>query len=149
MRILVINGPNLNLLGQREPELYGSVTLPDIETLLTARAEELGVELWCAQSNDEGEIVSLIQEHRDFDGLIINAGGYTHTSVAIADAIAATQLLTVEVHLSNIYKREEFRHHSYVAAVAWGQIAGLGYHGYLSALDSLHRRLSEDAAAPA
>lgn len=146
MRILVINGPNLNLLGQREPELYGSVTLPDIETLLTARAEELGVELLCAQSNDEGEIVTLIQEHGDFDALIINAGGYTHTSVAIADAIAATQLLTVEVHLSNIYKREEFRHHSYVAAVAWGQIAGLGYHGYLSALDSLHRRLSEETA---
>jgi 3-dehydroquinate dehydratase-2 len=146
MRILVINGPNLNLLGKREPDIYGVLTLADIETLLDARADELGVELSLAQSNSEGEIVELIHGHADWDGLIINAGGYTHTSVAIADAIAATQLLTVEVHLSNIYKREAFRHHSYIAAVAWGQITGLGYHGYLSALDSLHRRLAEGAA---
>ena len=147
MRILVLNGPNLNLLGSREPEIYGLETLADIEVLMRNQAADLeDVELAFLQSNHEGVLVDAIQDHRDWDGLIINAGGYTHTSIAIADAIAATQLLTVEVHLSNIYKREAFRHHSYIAAVAWGQITGLGYHGYLSALDSLHRRLSEGAA---
>lgn len=145
MRILVINGPNLNLLGKREPEVYGRETLADIELLLTNRAAELGVELKCLQTNREGEIVEWIHEHADWDALILNAGGYTHTSVAIPDAISGTQLLTVEVHLSNLYKREAFRHHSYIAPVAWGQISGLGYHGYLAALDALHRRLAVDA----
>ena len=113
---------------------------------LRNRAEALGIELDFVQSNKEGDLVTAIQEHAGWDGMILNAAGYTHTSVAIPDAIQATQLLTVEVHLSNIYKREAFRHHSYIAGVAWGQITGLGYHGYLSALDSLHRRLSEGAA---
>ena len=141
MRILVLNGPNLNLLGRREPEIYGRETLADIELLLRNRAEELGVEIECLQSNKEGDLVTAIQEHAGWDGLILNAAGYTHTSVAIADAIQATQIVTVEVHLSNIYRREAFRHHSYIAPVAWGQISGLGYHGYLAALDALHRRL--------
>jgi 3-dehydroquinate dehydratase-2 len=147
MRILVLNGPNLNLLGTREPEVYGRETLADIELLLRNRAEALGIELDFVQSNKEGDLVTAIQEHAGWDGMILNAAGYTHTSVAIPDAIQATQLLTVEVHLSNIYKREAFRHHSYVAPAAWGQITGLGYHGYLAALEALHRRLSEGAGA--
>ncbi len=147
MRILVLNGPNLNLLGRREPEIYGRETLADIELLLGNRAEELGVELECMQSNSEGDLVTAIQAHAGWDGLILNAAGYTHTSVAIADAIQATQIVTIEVHLSNIYKREAFRHHSYIAPVAWGQISGLGYHGYLAALDALHRRLTEAPSA--
>ena len=112
MRILVLNGPNLNLLGTREPEVYGRETLADIELLLRNRAEALGIELDFVQSNKEGDLVTAIQEHAGWDGMILNAAGYTHTSVAIPDAIQATQLLTVEVHLSNIYKREAFRHHS-------------------------------------
>ncbi len=147
MRILVLNGPNLNMLGRREPTIYGHETLTDIERLLRTRADELGVEIACFQSNHEGELVTLIQDHGDWDGLILNAGGYTHTSVAIRDAIQATQIVTVEVHLSNIYAREEFRHHSYIAPVAWGQISGLGYLGYLAALNALERRLAERPTA--
>ena len=147
MRILVLNGPNLNLLGRREPEIYGLQTLDDIETLMRARAEGLDVELEFEQSNAEGDLIDAIQAHLDWDGLIINAAAYTHTSLAIADAIQATQLLTVEVHLSNIYARERFRHRSYLAPIVWGQISGLGYHGYLAALDALHRRLSEGPPA--
>ena len=147
MRILVLNGPNLNMLGRREPAIYGHETLADIERLLRTRADELGVEIACFQSNHEGELVTLIQDHGDWDGLILNAGGYTHTSVAIRDAIQATQIVTVEVHLSNIYAREEFRHHSYIAPVALGQISGLGYLGYLAALNALERRLAERPTA--
>ena len=147
MRILVLNGPNLNLLGRRQPEVYGLETLDDIETLLIARADELGVELECYQSNSEGDLVDIIQAHADWDGIILNAAAYTHTSIAIADAITAVRVPTVEVHLSNIYAREPFRHRSFIARVAWGQISGLGYHGYLAALDALHRRLTTDAGA--
>ena len=142
MRILVINGPNLNLLGKREPDIYGVLTLADIETLLDARAEELGVELSLAQSNSESEIIELIHGHADWDGLIINAGGYTHTSVAIADAIAATRLLTVEVHLSNVHKREAFRHHSFIAPAVNGVICGFGPESYVLALSALHSILT-------
>ena len=146
MRVLVLNGPNLNLLGTREPEVYGRETLADIEVLVRNRADALGVEVEFAQSNKEGELVDIIQAHRGWDGLILNAGAYTHTSVAIPDAITATQLTTVEVHLSNVFKREEFRHHSYISAVAWGSIVGFGFRGYLAALDLLHGRLTEGAA---
>jgi 3-dehydroquinate dehydratase-2 len=145
MRVLVINGPNLNLLGQREPEIYGLQTLADIELLLTNRAEELGVEVECFQSNHEGEIIDAIQSHAGWDGLIINAGALTHTSLAIADAITSVDILAVEVHMSNVHAREEFRHHSYLSAVVWGQVVGFGYRGYLAALDLLHSRLTEEA----
>jgi 3-dehydroquinate dehydratase-2 len=138
MRILVLNGPNLNLLGHREPDIYGLETLDDIATLMRNRADEYDdVELAFLQSNHEGVLIDAIQEHRDWDGLILNAGAFTHTSVAIADAIAATALPTVEVHLSNIFAREEFRQHSFISPEAWGMITGFGYRGYLAALDML------------
>lgn len=149
MRILVINGPNLNLLGRRQPEVYGRETLADIELLMRNHADALHVELKFVQSNHEGDIVDAIQEHLDWDGMILNAGAYTHTSLAIADAISSVQVPTVEVHLSNIYARERIRHRSLVAPVVWGQISGLGYRGYLAALDALQRRLTDEAAGPA
>ncbi|MEX2032819.1 MAG: type II 3-dehydroquinate dehydratase [Dehalococcoidia bacterium] len=145
MRILVLNGPNLNLLGSREPEVYGRETLADIEVLVRRRAAELDIEIAFLQSNFEGELIDAIHAHRDWDAMILNAGGYTHTSIALADAIAGTQLLTVEVHLSNLHKRESFRHHSYIAGVAWGQLTGFGWRGYIAALEMLHGRLSEGA----
>jgi 3-dehydroquinate dehydratase-2 len=138
VRILVIHGPNLNLLGRREPEIYGSETLDDINEALHRKAEELGVELRIVQSNYEGEIVTAIGEAMDWaDGIIINPAAYTHTSVAIRDAIAATGLPAIEVHISNVFKREPFRHHSYISPVATGVITGLGFHGYLLALDAI------------
>ena len=143
MRILILNGPNLNLLGQREPEIYGRETLRDIELLCEQRATQLGVEIACVQSNSEGALVDALHEHRDWDGVVLNAAAYTHTSLAIADAIAATQLPTIEVHLSNVHAREEIRHTSLISPVVWGQVSGFGYRGYLAALDLLHSRLSE------
>jgi 3-dehydroquinate dehydratase-2 len=144
MRILVLNGPNLNLLGRREPGIYGLQTLDDIEVLLRNRADEHGVELGFLQSNHEGVLVDAIQQHADWDGFIINAGALTHTSLAIADAISSVGVPAVEVHLSNIHAREAFRHHSYLAPVVWGQIAGFGYRSYLAALDLLYDRLSRE-----
>jgi len=145
MRILVLNGPNLNLLGHREPDIYGLETLEDIETLMRNRADEYDdVELAFLQSNHEGVLIDAIQEHRDWDGLILNGGAFTHTSVAIADAIAATAIPTVEVHLSNIFAREEFRQHSFISPEAWGMITGFGYRGYLAALDMLIDVLAEE-----
>lgn len=144
MRILVLNGPTLSMLGEREPDVYGHETLADIEAAVRQRAAELGdVEIAFTQTNHEGELIDLILGHRDWDGLIINPGAYTHTSIALADAIAATKLTVVEVHLSNIHRREAFRHHSYVASVSWGQLTGFGWRGYLAALDLLHHRLTE------
>ena len=143
MRILILNGPNLNLLGQREPEIYGRETLRDIELLCEQRAAQLGIEVACVQSNSEGGLVDALHEHRDWDGVVLNAAAYTHTSLAVADAIAATQLPTIEVHLSNVHAREEIRHTSLIAPVVWGQVSGFGYRGYLAALDLLHSRLSE------
>ena len=146
MRILIINGPNLNLLGHRQPEIYGRESLQDIERLCEQRAAELGLEIACMQSNAEGALVDALHDHRDWDGIVINAGAYTHTSLAIADAIAAVGLPTVEVHLTNVHQREPIRHRSLLAPVVWGQVVGFGFRGYLAALDLLHARLSEGEA---
>jgi len=136
-RILVLHGPNLNLLGQRETDVYGQETLETINADLAKKAAQLGLELKVVQSNHEGELVSAIQDAQGhFDVLIINPAAYTHTSVAIRDAIAAVKLPTIEVHLSNIYRREEFRHHSMVAGVALGQISGFGPLSYILALEA-------------
>ena len=138
MKILVINGPNLNLLGTREPEIYGAETLDDINCSLQGAAQKMAVSVQFFQSNSEGELVDAIQGAVDiFDGIIINPAAYTHTSIAIRDAIAAVAIPTVEVHLSNVYKREEFRHKSFIAPVALGQIAGFGSAGYKLALEGL------------
>jgi 3-dehydroquinate dehydratase-2 len=133
--ILLLNGPNLNLLGERQPELYGKLTLVQIEKKVRTLAEELGVEVDFRQSNNEGELVTWIQQAAgQFAALIINPAAYTHTSVAMRDAISAVGIPTVEIHLSNIHKREQFRHHSYIAEVAVGQIAGFGADSYLLGL---------------
>ena len=135
-KILVLNGPNLNLLGLREPSVYGHTTLAQIDARLLGVAKEQGVELSTYQSNHEGELVDRIQSARTdgTDFIMMNAGAYTHTSVAIRDALAAVKISFVEVHLSNIYKREEFRHHSFLSDLAVGVIAGLGPDGYEAAL---------------
>ena len=144
MRILLINGPNLNLLGQRQPEIYGSTTLQDIVNAVTHRADELGVTVADFQSNIEGELVNFIQkEAPTAAGIIINAGALTHYSLALRDVFEAVQKPVIEVHISNIYAREEFRHHSVVADIAVGQISGLGWRGYIAALDSLVGILKE------
>lgn len=131
MKIIVINGVNMNMLGLRETEKYGTMTLKDLEKELYAFSFELGIDIETFQSNFEGEIVEKIHSSKDnFDGIVINAGAYTHTSVAIRDAIASVDLPAVEVHMTNIYKREEFRHHSYLAHVCIGQISGFGANSY-------------------
>ena len=141
--IQIINGPNLNLLGTREPEIYGTTTLADIEAMCAARATAHGLEAKCFQSNDEGELVTIIQDARQSAaGLIINAGAYSHTSVAILDALQAVEVPIIEVHLSNIFAREEFRHHSYISGIAAGVICGLGAQGYEMAIDALAARLT-------
>jgi 3-dehydroquinate dehydratase-2 len=135
MRILVINGPNLNLLGKREPDVYGSFTLDEINGRIAALAAELGVEVSFFQSNHEGELVQKIQDAMGvFQAIVINPGAYTHTSVALRDAISSTGIPVVETHISNIYRREEFRKHSYISGVAVGQISGFGPDSYLLAL---------------
>ena len=143
--ILVLNGPNLNLLGTREPEIYGTGTLDDLETLCAETAEGLGIGIDFRQTNIEGELVSWIQEARgNAAGLIINPAAYSHTSIAIMDAIHALDIPVIEVHLSNIHKREAFRHHSYVSLAADGVICGLGFAGYRLALIALSDILEED-----
>jgi 3-dehydroquinate dehydratase-2 len=134
-RVLVLHGPNLNLLGQREPQIYGSTTLAEIDAMLVKLGQELGVEVETYQSNLEGELVTKVQEARgQYAALIVNAGAYTHTSIALFDALLAVGLPVVEVHLSNLYKREPFRHHSYIARAAVGQICGFGAESYLLGL---------------
>jgi 3-dehydroquinate dehydratase-2 len=141
--ILIINGPNLNLLGEREPHLYGSETLEEINRALTAQARQAGFELTCFQSNHEGALIDAVQNARKTTvGLIINPGGFGHTSVALRDAVSTYAHPAIEVHLSNIYQREGFRHHSYLSAVVTGVICGLGADGYRLALDALCKTLT-------
>ena len=137
-RILIVNGPNLNKLGEREPEIYGKETLPEIDEKCRKAAESLGFSAECWQSNIEGEIVTKIQEAgKQFQGLIINGGAYTHTSIAIMDALLTLKIPVIEVHLSNPARREEFRHISYIAKAATGSICGFGSQGYLLALEAM------------
>ncbi len=143
MHILVLHGPSLNLLGTREPEIYGHQTLDDINAAIKAHGQTLGLSVDCRQSNHEGQLIDWVHGARGTaQGLIINAGAYTHTSVALADAVTAVSLPLVEVHLSNIFAREAFRHHSWLSPVAIGLICGFGAQGYLLALDALARRRS-------
>ena len=138
--ILVLNGPNLNMLGVREPDIYGYETLADIEDLCNDRARSLGLTIDFRQSNFEGELVTIIQKSRDTAaGIIINGAGYTHTSVAILDALRISELPVIELHLSNIHAREAFRHKSYIAQAAVGIICGFGAHGYVLAIDAMAR----------
>lgn len=135
-KIMLINGPNLNLLGVREPELYGPKTLRDIEKECELKASGYGIELLCRQSNIEGEIINFIHNAREHaDAIVINPGAYSHTSVALRDALAASDLPVIEVHISNIHAREKFRHYSYVSAIAKGVICGCGTNGYLYAIE--------------
>ncbi|KKC38887.1 3-dehydroquinate dehydratase [Devosia epidermidihirudinis] len=141
-RVLVLNGPNLNMLGVREPDIYGALTLKDIEALCAETAAEVGLSVDFRQSNHEGELVTWIQQARESaDAILINPAAYSHTSVAIHDALKAAGLPVAEVHLSNIHQREAFRHHSYVSAVAFGVICGFGATGYRMALTALAERL--------
>jgi 3-dehydroquinate dehydratase-2 len=140
---LILNGPNLNLLGTRQPEVYGKTTLSDIERMCQDHAECIGVSLNFAQSNHEGVLIDHIHAARGVHaGIILNAGAYTHTSVALMDAIASVELPAIELHLSNVHAREEFRHKSYIAKVCVGIICGFGAHGYLLAMDAMKARIS-------
>ncbi|MBC8097479.1 MAG: type II 3-dehydroquinate dehydratase [Akkermansiaceae bacterium] len=137
MKILFLNGPNLNLLGQREPEVYGRATLADIEAKVRERAAQLRVEIEFRQSNLEGELVAWIQQARGkFEVIVLNAAAYTHTSIALRDAISAVGVPTIEIHLSNVHAREEFRHKSLIAPVCRGQITGFGVHSYVLAVEA-------------
>ncbi len=144
-KILVLHGPNLNLLGTREPEIYGRTTLDDINAMIAERAKEAGIEADFLQSNHEGILVDALQEvpKKGYAFVILNAAAFTHYSVAIRDAIAAIPTPVIEVHLSNIHQREEFRHHSVISPVVMGQIAGFGEDSYMAALEVVIRRLSE------
>ncbi|GAB5387921.1 MAG: type II 3-dehydroquinate dehydratase [Alphaproteobacteria bacterium] len=136
--ITIINGPNLNMLGQREPEIYGATTLPQIERMCSRHAAEMGLEIEFKQSNHEGALIDWLHDAREnADGIIINAGAYTHTSIAVMDALKLTDLPVIELHLSNTHARESFRHHSYIAPVATGIIQGFGPAGYRLAIDAM------------
>src|SRR5262245_911995 len=137
MRLLFLNGPNLNLLGQREPEVYGRATLADIEAKVRERAAKFGVEIDFHQSNIEGDLVAWIQQAKGkYDAIVLNAAAYTHTSIALRDAIAAVGVPTIEIHLSNVHAREEFRHKSLIAPVCYGQIMGFGANSYVLAVEA-------------
>jgi len=143
-KILIINGPNLNLLGEREESKYGNITLEEVKKNCISHAKAIGLEIKFDQSNIEGEIVTIIQKAKNsFDGIIINAAGYTHTSVAILDALLAVKLPTIEVHITNIYNREEFRKKSLISKAAEGIICGFGVKGYIMALDSIKEILNK------
>lgn len=146
--VLIVNGPNLNMLGTREPEVYGSLTLADLEAACRTHGAGLGLEVDCRQSNSEAEIIGWLHDSKDrFGGVILNAGAYTHTSVALHDAIKAAGVPLVEVHLSNVYKRESFRHNSFISPVAEGVICGFGMKSYLLALDFFAERLGSERMA--
>lgn len=139
-QVAVIHGPNLNMLGRREPEIYGYLTLDDLNKKIQEQGEKLKLSLTIFQSNHEGEIVDFIQEgYNKYKGIVINPGGLTHYSIVLRDALVAVKVPVIEVHISNIYQREEFRHHSVIAPVALGQISGLGTDGYLYALEALSK----------
>ncbi|AXC48845.1 type II 3-dehydroquinate dehydratase [Paracoccus suum] len=141
--ILILNGPNLNLLGAREPQIYGAATLADIEKMCAEAAARLGLTVECLQSNHEGALIDAVHAARGkHDGIVINAGAYTHSSLAIADALSAVGLPVAEVHLSNIHKREAVRHHSFIAPVSVGMICGFGPIGYVLALEALTQHLT-------
>ena len=143
MNILIINGPNLNLLGEREQSQYGSVTFEQLKKICKEKCKELNLNMDFQQSNIEGEIVTIIQEARNkYDGIIINAAGFTHTSVAIRDAMSIYKKPSIELHISNIYKREDFRHKSMLSGVVTGIICGLGSNGYILAIKAIHKLLS-------
>ena len=147
MKILVLHGPNLNLLGTREPEIYGSMMLGDINTQLIELGKESGAELKCFQSNDEGALIDALQDARMWaDGVIFNPGGYTHTSIALRDAVIASGIPIVEVHLSNVYAREEFRHSSMISAVCVGKIVGFGWRSYELGLRALISLIQDKGA---
>lgn len=143
MRVLVIHGPNLNMLGKREPEVYGTLSLGEINRRIKEIAAKIGMKISILQSNSEGEIIDAIHKS-GYDALIINPAAYTHTSIAIRDAIASVAKPTIEVHISNVYKREEFRRRSYISEVAQGQIAGFGAESYVLALHALKNILSKE-----
>jgi 3-dehydroquinate dehydratase II len=144
MKLIVLNGPNLNLLGKREPNIYGNVTLDEINNSIKSLAMELGIEVSFYQSNSEGDLIDKIHSSvNEFDGILINPAAYTHTSVAIRDAFAAVSLPVVEVHLSNIHRREEFRSKSFIAPVAIGQISGFGPDSYLLGIRALFNHLTK------
>ena len=148
--VFVLNGPNLNLLGVRDPAVYGRDTLADIEARCLARAAALDLQIDFRQTNHEGQLVDWIQEARESaDGIVLNAGALTHTSVAVLDALYAAELPVIEVHLSNIFRRERFRHHSYVSLAARGVICGLGAHGYELALEGVANLIEDDPAQEA
>lgn len=143
--VLVLNGPNLNLLGRREPAIYGRMTLADVDTMCITEGERFGLTVSCRQSNGEGELVTWVQEAADaFEALVINPGAYSHTSIALHDALRFLEIPIVEVHLSNIHQREEFRHRSYVSLTATGVICGLGAKGYALALEAVADLLKTD-----
>ena len=144
-KIIIINGPNLNLLGEREQSQYGSITYEDLKQNCISKSKELGLDLEFAQSNVEGEIVNLIQNSiKKFDGIIINAAAFTHTSIAIRDALSVFKKPVIEIHISNIYKREEFRHKSLISDIVTGGIFGLGSNGYILAIISMQKLLKNE-----
>ncbi len=144
MKILILHGPNLNLLGTREPEVYGSLTLDDINNKLSDLGKELGAEIKCVQSNHEGTLTDALHDARTWaNGVVFNPGGYTHTSIALRDAISAIQIPVVEVHLSNVYAREEFRHVSMISAVCKGKVVGLGWRSYILGFRALVELLGD------
>lgn len=138
MKILILHGPNLNLIGTREPEIYGTKTLEEINERLIDFGKNLGAEVTCQQSNHEGDLIDALHDARIWaDGVVFNPGGFTHTSVALRDAVAAIAIPVVEVHMSNVYQREEFRHHSFLSAVCMGKVVGFGWHSYMLGLRAL------------